>query len=411
LLGFVGPFGDSNYGDYAMFVNDVLDLNIKDMIVFSYNNLLFQRLKKEYLPNYDIEYCKVLIDYEYEERFSGVYHVDYDVKPYTPLEIIKKVKNISEVRDKIGKIKTLVVCGGGYFNHLWNANHRKSKLFSILATILLAQEQRKKIFFMGNTFGPFNESGKLFSAFFNSIKGATLSARDNLYSHSEMRQIGYSGDIKVVPDDLYLLNEKLKENEEPIYCGKYIVWECYASIDEISQHLAEIAAFSKAMNDQYGYNTVFLPLDKMYGGQIQGELIASQVPQIIFRPLTSYIKIEDLNNIVKNAEFILCHRYHLFLTSLTHNVPCVHVLKEVQKDLTYYYTKTKGLLEQVFRNQMYIESLFVHTDLWKTLEKIPSEFNEIIVAQKNLFNNKKQEAELLMQEERAEYLKLIVENS
>ena len=36
-VGFVGPFGDSNLGDYGMLINNIYDINVKDVSIFTYN--------------------------------------------------------------------------------------------------------------------------------------------------------------------------------------------------------------------------------------------------------------------------------------------------------------------------------------------------------------------------------------
>ena len=413
MLGFVGPFGDSNYGDYAMFVNDVYSLKNSHIMVFSYNTNLINILKDKYLNSVNVECCQVDIEYSYKEKFTGAYHVEFDTRPYTPFEIISKVKNIDYLRKKISQIDYLIVCGGGYFNHIWNANHRKAKLFSILATIYIAAEEKKHIYFMGNTFGPFNESKLLFENFFNAIPAnlVTYAVRDTVYSDKELKRLGVASDIVAVPDDLYFLDNSFSisfDVRKKKIKDKYIIWECYASMDEIKLNMETIRYFSNEMKRRYNLRVLFLPLDKRFGGEYQGKLICELDPQILFYDIDKeIIEVAELNYLVQNAELVVGHRYHLFLTSLVNNVPCVSVLKEVNGDYRYYYCKVKGLLDQVFENQIYFEDNFIRIDMWETLCFIVNNFGEIINAQKNVFNINKIAAEKKMKQKRDEYLQRI----
>ena len=414
MLGFIGPFGDSNYGDYAMFVNDVYSLKENHITVFSYNIDLINILKDKYLKDINIECCQINIEYSYEEKFTESYHVEFDTRPYTPFEVISKVKNIDCLRKKISQIDCLIVCGGGYFNHIWNANHRKAKLFSILATIYIAAEEKKHIYFMGNTFGPFNESELLFENFFNAIPEnlVTYAVRDTVYSDKALKRIGVESDIVSVPDDLYFLHnsftigfdERKKKIED-----RYIIWECYSSMDEIKLNVETIRYFSKEMKSRYNLQILFLPLDKCFGGEYQGKLISELDSQILFYVTDKeIIEIAELNRLVQNAELVVSHRYHLFLTSLVNNIPCISVLKEVNGDFRYYYCKVKGLLDQVFENQIYFENNFIQIDMWKTLHFIVNNFQKIIKTQKNMFNTSKIAAEKQMKHKRDKYLQCIV---
>ena len=167
-IGYVGPFSDSNFGDYAMLVNDMHEINVKNNTVFTYNTEFFKEITKEYLNDYNVEVVEVQVsdDYNYEEIKSNSYTVTYNNYPITPIEIISKINNKKEIENKIKKIDKLVVVGGGYFNDIWNANHRIKKLFSIIAPIIIANQMGKKIVFLGNTYGPFDQSKEFYSNLF-----------------------------------------------------------------------------------------------------------------------------------------------------------------------------------------------------------------------------------------------------
>lgn len=409
MLGFVGPFGDSNYGDYAMFVNDVYTLDIRSLMVFTYNGELMQELEQTYLRGYDIHTCVVDVDYAYEEQLTGRYHTEYDIRPDTPLEILKRIQNPDEIRCKMEQIHTLVVCGGGYFNHVWNAKHRKQRLFSILAPILTANAMHKKIVFMGNTYGPFDGSAEMFSNFFNSLDNVIMASRDDLYSISNLKKLGFDREVQLIPDDLYFLSPQLLTKTPNINLPeKYILIEFYPSMDEVEEHLSEIRDFVRSVKEQYNMNTVFLPLGSNWGGQYQGQLIRENIADIFMVSETEdFLSIEILNTIVKRAEFVVCQRYHLFLTAIANNIPCVQALKEVCGDMRYYYCKAKGLLNQVFANQMIQEEIFLSLNLWEGLKKVQAGCQEIAGRQREHFNQKKEDAEEEMKKKRECFLKNI----
>lgn len=405
MLGFVGPFGDSNYGDYAMFVNDVYSLNQNGFMVFTYNSSLFDELERNYLKFCKIEKCVIDVDYTYHETFAGSYHVEYDSRTYTPVEILRKIKNIDVLRESMSRVDILIVCGGGYFNHIWSANHRKARLFSILSAILVASEQHKRIYFMGNTFGPFGKSDDFYSLFFATLNNTVVSARDDILSIAEMRKIGYDKDIRIIPDDLYFLDKRLNQEGKSLNIGHYIIFECYLSLDEIKENIPTIKQFVEIMEGKYKRKVVFLPLDKQFGGQLQGELIKQNVDELVYYMFNGqFLPIEDMHTIIKNADLVISQRYHMFLTALSLNIPCIQILKEIQGDLRYYYTKAKGLLKQVFSNQTFCEEVFLCDNLWRCLKNVEENYDKIVQEQYQYFNPLKVVAEYNMRRERDKYL-------
>lgn len=134
-VGFVGPFGDSNFGDYGMLINNIYDIKAKDITIFSYNIPLISKLAQKYLNNYNLSLCEVNIVAEPNLMVTHnckEYAIEYNNYPDTPFEILKKIRNYQEILEQISRIDVLVVNGGGYFNHLWNAKHRRTRLLSAL---------------------------------------------------------------------------------------------------------------------------------------------------------------------------------------------------------------------------------------------------------------------------------------
>ncbi len=411
-IGIVGPFGDINFGDYAMLVNNVIDLGKDNHYwVFTYNIDLLAYLKQIYLSDYEIDECLVKCAYEYKSTITEKYHIEYDLYAYTPIEVLNYIENIDEITECLNQVEVLLVNGGGYFNCLWSAKHRKGKLFCIISTILLANLLNKKIFFSGNTFGPFDGNEDFFSMFFNSLKYVEFSARDNIMSKAWLRRLGIYHQINCVPDDLYFITKDIvdKANDDTLLMGKYMILEFYDSIDEIKNKMNEIENFVNCMNKNYGLNVFLMPLDHGFGGEIQSELIAEMIPQIALlkMPENSPRKIEYVLNIIKNADMVLCQRYHMFTVAISNNIPAIHILKDVCYDKRYYYTKSAGMLKQVFSNQIYAEDIFLKKDIWDGMKCLCENYPDISAKQKALFNNKKNESEEVMRIRRKDLINKI----
>ncbi len=158
---------------------------------------------------------------------------------------------------------------------------------------------------MGNTYGPFEESTNFFGNFFNYLDDCVIASRDEVYSTSELRKVGYDKPVQYLPDDLYFLNKDFtpSTNPSPALPRKYIVLEFYSPISEIEANLKQLGQFITTMKRTYGYDVVFLPFDVNYGGEIQGKLLARSFDAsvfMIFLKLGS-LDISEANSIVKNV--------------------------------------------------------------------------------------------------------------
>lgn len=392
MIGYVGPFGDTNFGDYAMLVNDVLDINEKNIKLFTYNEDNTLAICKKYLMNFNFNIIPVLSKNKYEIKFSKDYKIEYNNYPYTPLEIINTITNLEVVTKEVDAIDVLVVIGGGYFNHLWNAKHRQYKLLSIMAVILMASFKGKKVVFLGNTYGPFYESSDMFSIFFSNLKNTIFATRDNVMSPSWFNQLGLKNNLNLLPDDLYFLNKELKaDNNSNSKDNRYILLEVYYSINELEQNIDIYYQLVEEVKQKYNYDVVFFPFDKNYGGEIQGEYLRNKITNLHMFKLdeSGFLKISDTIEKVKNAELIICNRYHLFVFALANNVPVVQVLKDVLGNKNYYYCKSQGILGQVLDGINYNDLDFFVEDISSAFFKIENDLNSIINTQKNYFNDSK----------------------
>nr|WP_304578772.1 polysaccharide pyruvyl transferase family protein [uncultured Acetatifactor sp.] len=409
ILGIVGAFGDSNFGDYAMLVNNIYSIEPSQSIIFTYNEALLDNLTKTYLKGYMLSSVNVKTSYVYKAAYGNSYDVQYDDEMLIPTQVLNYICNEQEVRNAIQKISALFVCGGGYFNHVWNARHRKSKLLSMLGVILIAREEHKKIVFGGNTFGPFDASAEFFKSILLPLQNVIYAVRDDVYSVANLRQLGIGNDITLLPDDLYFLHNQFHKYIPHIEISlpeRYMIMELYSPLDEIESKYSEIESFIYSMEFKYGLKVVFVSLDKGFGGEEQGARLESIHKLMIWHfGNQPYRKVEDVLYIVRRAQFVLCQRYHLFLFAIANNIPAYQLLKDVCGDKRYYYAKSGGLLKQVFQNQIYRESLFFAHDIVDGFREIIEHYQTLIYEQKNLFNQKKRDAEIEMKQNRLDYIR------
>lgn len=62
-VGYVGPFCDNNFGDFGMLVNDVYDIGVSDIVIFSYNEKVTENIVSAYLADIgNVKLCNVKIN-------------------------------------------------------------------------------------------------------------------------------------------------------------------------------------------------------------------------------------------------------------------------------------------------------------------------------------------------------------
>lgn len=408
VLGMIGAFGDANFGDYAMLVNNIYTIRPDETIVFTYNETLMENLLKTYLKAHAVSAVIIKTAYTYEAVYGDNYNVQYDDGVLVPMQILRYISNEKQVREAVRKIDVLFVCGGGYFNRVWNANHRKGKLLSVLGPILIASEEHKKIVFGGNTFGPFDESSEFFQSILLPLRNVVYAVRDDVYSAANLRRLGIGEKITLLPDDLYFLHEDflfLKPEIKMALPERYIILELYCSLDEIKKNRVHIKSFVDSISQKYGLKTVFVALDKEYGGERQGQELEGLPNCMVWQfGNEPYRKVEDILHIVRRAKLVLCQRYHMFLFAIASNIPAYQILKDVCGDKRYYYAKSSGMLRQVFRNQVYTDGLFLVPDIVEGLHEIIVHYEEIICEQQRLFTHDKVKAERHMKQVRMDYI-------
>ncbi|SFM25710.1 Polysaccharide pyruvyl transferase [Gracilibacillus orientalis] len=404
-LGITGPMSESNFGDFAMFINNVYELGVNEIVAFSYNKGFSQKIINDYLNSYKIKNVEVIL----KESLDGpektnkdinkkVGYLPFNAPTLTPIDILHQIDNYSELESNIKEIDVLVVNGGGYFNHLWNNSlWRQDMLKKIIAPILVANQLNKPIYFTGNSYGPFDQSEEFFNYIFNYIKNVRFGVRDKMYSNVYLSRIGIDSQKQVfIPDDLFIINNDLlnlprKEFKDLSNIGKYIAVEIYYPLDELKDIIEDLKRFSDEIYSKYGYSIIFLPFDFNNGGMNQGEFLKNNLEHFYLYDIskTGYLPIEDVAHIIKQAELVFCTRYHALVLAVGQGTPVINMMKKVCNDHRYYFNKNYGILQYVFEGIQFNEMDFIKRDLVETLEYLEENILNVINSQKQVFNNKR----------------------
>lgn len=400
-LGFVGPFSDTNFGDWAMLLNDIFDINVKDIVLFTYDKNLESKIGN-YLKNFNVEYCYVST-VKTNITISNKPIVEYSESYKILNNVLKLVKNKNFVEKYLRSIDKLVVIGGGYFNKLWCANHRIWKLASIMHIINTANNLNKKIVFLANSFGPYYDFINLFQDFFKKLNNVVYASRDDVYSKVFMRDIVPKNKISVLPDDLYFLNKNLiSDTHFSLPNKKYVVLELFCSIEEINNNLKNINKIVSFLTSK-NLGVYFLPFDQNYGGNKQYEFIKKNHINInaIFCNINS-IQLSDFIKIIKNAEFVICNRYHMLLLAIKYNTNVIQIIKEVCGSKEYYINKSYGLLKNLNINNNIVNKFLVD-DISAATSSVTTKYDIVCKAQNDFFSLKA-ESEKPLLNKRIEYI-------
>jgi|GEM_PF-1354476 len=381
-IGIAGPFSDVNFGDYGMVVNNILDIGIEhSYTLLSYNEKFLDRIIDSYFPEYDV--TQRVIDPAWFNLGVSVQQ-----RALTPTEILFDSKARRILRDLISPLDIVLINGGGYFNELWALPHRQSRLLSIMAVALVAEQLGKKVIFTANGYGPFIESSPFYANFFNSLTSAVFYCRDDLYSPSALRALGVASDaIRQAPDDLHLLSPKIGSSHRLSFqtpTSPYIILETYLPPDFISENREHFIQFVREMRNRHGVSTVFVPLHLDAGGVRQAQLLAEEIPEMSWIDIREhgYLPIEDARDLFANAALTLCSRYHALVFSVALATPAVSIIRDVAGDNRYYYNKNAGFLRKALRGVHYDECDYLENDFLKAMGRVADDFPEIVARQK-----------------------------
>ncbi|BBT22112.1 polysaccharide pyruvyl transferase family protein [Aeromonas caviae] len=391
-----GPLADKNLGDYGMFINNLYDMPIEHKyVVFSYNSTFVENLKSDFLQDYDLDF----IDVQLTEKIKSKFNIIEELKKIrrtllgisrkkipTPLELLNRCSNISQLESEIESIDMLLVSGGGYFNDLWFEWERNDDLFKIIIPILIASRMNKKVVFTANGYGPFDSSQHFYEMIFAESKNAIFGCRDKKLSPMYLSSVGVNS-VEYLPDDLYIVNSKIESSEENCYkkYGDYVIFEQYGDVKKLKDNIDKIKSLVEFLKNKK-LNLVFLTfeLDEQTTTFLKENI--KQDNFYIFGYDSGYLKINDAIGLIKNSKLVICNRYHALVLSVTHKVPVINVIKPVY-DLRYYYNKNVGLLDNAFDGLYYDYGLFVKESISELVDVILFDFENLLIQQNTLYQS------------------------
>jgi polysaccharide pyruvyl transferase WcaK-like protein len=121
----------------------------------------------------------------------------------------------------------------------------------------------------------------------------------------------------------------------------------------------------------------------------QGEYLSSELRNFYLCDLnlTGYLPIQDAHQIIKNAELVVCTRYHAMVLAVGAGVPVINTIKKVCDDHRYYFNKNYGLLEYAFEGLEFNVMDFMKINFIDTLKFLQENLVEVIKVQKELYNS------------------------
>lgn len=398
-IAITGPLADRNLGDYGMFINNIYGLGTNHKYtVFSYDSDFVNSLKADFLSEFDIKFKGVEMTPKLGVRKSRLQKIKslrsfilngrggYPAPSYpTPLELVKRCENYNDIYALIKENDVLVVSGGGYFNDLWYEWSRSDDLFKIIIPIIIATQLKKKIVFTANGYGPFDRTKQFYSMIFNEAQrvGAKFASRDNKLSPLYLSDLSITNYIEI-PDDLYIVNERLLKNKIGEKYGRYIVLEVYGVTQDLTENIGILNKLIEKFYAQ-GMKTIFMPFDvHMDTLDFLIQNISSKGFEVF--EYNDYLKLDDAISMLKNAEFVICNRYHAMVLSVTSMTPVFNIMKTVG-DYRYYYNKNAGLLDKAFGSENVNYNDFIATSIKDIESLIDNEIDSIIAKQKLLYES------------------------
>ena len=396
-IGITGPIADKNLGDYAMFINNLLELGPSHRYVaFTYDKEFLGILKECYLQELTMDGCDVRMAESnaprrarwrrplrrcrsLAQRCLGVPR--HPMRTFeTPLELLRSVENYDEIRSAIESLDVLVVSGGGYLNRPWYGRYGQERLFRILVPVLLADALSKKIVFTGNTYGPFDDAIEFFRMNLAPLKDAVFGHRDDLLSPANLRALGIAPwKMRSVPDDLSVLRPELKNSQAPLPDGPYIILESCYPLSYVEKHVQEVKAFVEGLYAQHGVKTLFVPFTSGGEGEIQGRLLERHIDASCFQTWSlegGFLRIDDAYKLISGATMLVTNRYHGVVLAVSAHTPVVNMLKDAI-DYRYYYTKIRGFLDKVFEGIGWDDRFLIRTSMLDAFSFVSEDFDRI----------------------------------
>lgn len=380
-IGFTGAYCTANFGDYAILLNNIADINADEYVVFTYSSSFPHKAIKHYFPNKKIELREVKIK-EYIPETDII----------TPIDCLEAVSNIDEIRKIISQLDVICVSGGGYLDDNWCK--RTDKYIKLVAPIIIAKQLGVKVVFMSHGIGPIIKLKETFRFLFNYVNDAHIAVRDDYCSKSYLTDIGVDKErIHILPDDLLFVNKQLLLGSHGLGNQRYISVVLHDTLDYIEENADKFVHFAKTIKEKYDLNVVFLPFDLVWYVYDQSKCLTKLISTAsmidIDKDENRFPAIEYVYDCISNSEMVITGRYHATIIAQQTNTPFLMRLQNQEGNCIYSYNKTYGALRQLFEGLQFDETKFMSTS-WDTIFKmIVDDFETIVSYQKSLFENDK----------------------
>ena len=390
-VGFTGAYCTANFGDWSILVNNILDINATENIVFTYSDSFPHKAVNHYCSGHNINFVEVKT--LSETTFSHA---------ITPFECIQMIDNISELEKEIADLDVLCVSGGGYLDDNWCS--RTTKFAKIVAPIIIATNLGQKVVFMAQGVGPIESTKETLRLFFNYLENPTIAVRDNYCSSSYLNDLGIMNNIYHLPDDLLFINDALISNKK--LCNEnYIVIVLHDTMDYIKENYMLFVNFATEIKNKYDLNIVFLPFDLVWYGYDQSLFLTEKIESAKITPYNKFLPIEEAYNCIMNAKLVLTARYHATILAQQLKTPFILKLNISSNGRVYSYNKTHGAIKNIFSGIRCNESCFFSSDWKSCLDYVSNNFYDIVNYQQELYNNDIVEVNLAtMKKKRLQYI-------
>ena len=325
-----GWYDGMNLGDDAMMlsINNFLKKNNKDVIYYNFKNNKLNYFNKD------------LGKIKYIDRYNN---------QLIKNKILRKVKKIIVYSKKlilgdkeIKQFEKVIFMGGGYINSLWS-----NELKEIFFLALMAKRNKCKLYFTGQTSGPYNNLVDKFLAktVYKIADGVTVREKNsfNLLKSYGVNNLNYG------VDDFYLfdINNKIKSKNY----DKYFILNI-KKFENYDEGIEKIVQLAKNINKKTGFNIALVPFGK---GKRSADLECSKKISTILseEKINNFIvdvnSLDDIIDVFSNAEFTLGMAYHSLVISLYFNKSAIALY-----DGEYYKSKITGILSHYkLENQAY----------------------------------------------------------
>lgn len=353
-----GWYDSMNLGDDAMMlgINNLLRNNNKEVIYYNFKDEQHNYFKND------------LGTINYINR----YNEDYTSTKQRSVRIIKKIliylKKILFGDDDLKEVDKIIFMGGGYINSLWS-----KELKEILILALIGKRNRCKIYFTGQTAGPYSSCIDKYCAKLIYRLGESITIRE-IESLKLLEGYGIKN-LKYGVDDFYLHDIKNNERFKLENKNKYFILNI-KSFKNYDEGIEKIVKLAKNIYMKTGFSIAIVPFGK--GVRPKDLECSKKISKMLdSEKISNFIvdinSFNDLISVFSSTEFTVGMAYHSLVISLYFNKMAVGLYEG-----EYYKSKITGILNHYsLDDQAYNFRKITDDDIERIAIDIIERFNKI----------------------------------